>query len=106
MFEEPVVIRLPYFHSDEYGTMRDDDGDGGGGGGKGTNEREKQKIKKGWRRQIDEECQKLNRREKERNAVMGLRLLVDVNGYVIVCQLNQDTIYEPFICESDSVILD
>jgi len=51
IFAERVVISLPYFHSDEYGTMRDDDddddggGSGGGGGGKGTNEREKQKYK-------------------------------------------------------------
>jgi hypothetical protein len=39
MFEEPVVVSLPYFHSDEYRMMRDDDDDGGGG--KGTNERNK-----------------------------------------------------------------
>jgi hypothetical protein len=53
MSEEPfIVIGLPYFHRDEYGTIR---GGGGGGGGKGSNEREKQKIKKRWRRQIDED---------------------------------------------------
>jgi len=40
------------------------------------------------------------------NAVVGLRLLVDVNGYVVVCQLSQDTICEPFICELDSLIVD